>query len=425
MRRPRRGRARTSRPPPTASWPRRPGSALPPGFPRAARHAEVFHEVYGSSTRFTVYAAGVDLTDADIECREGRQIVFVDAAAVARGLDLTTPRRQALPAFLESDTYRRLIDDWRPCTLDVHPVPGPGAEDVVVGTSGADEGAVFTGTEDGSIFRVSHDGAKVDRIAQTQGRPLGLEIDLDGRLLVCDAHRGLLRVDTAQRRDRGRDRRGRRHADEVLQQRRDRLRRHRVVLRLLDQVRHRAVEGRLRPEHPHRPAGRLDTDGTVEVVLDGLAFANGVALSADEGFVCRRRDGRPHRRPPLALRQPQGHARPAVPEPAGLPRQHRARQRRADLGDHRQPRDPVVERLQTGPLPLRKLVTEIPDRLQPQPKQTVRVQAYDDDGTLVHDIDIDPKRARRGLPHGHRRPGARGPGLDGQPARARGRRLDL
>jgi sugar lactone lactonase YvrE len=80
--------------------------------------------------------------------------------------------------------------------LTVHPVPGSGAEDVVVGHSGTDEAAVFTGTSDGSLFRVSHDGAKVDRIARTQGRPLGLEIDLDGRLLVCDAHRGLLRVDT-------------------------------------------------------------------------------------------------------------------------------------------------------------------------------------------------------------------------------------
>ncbi len=27
-------------------------------------------------------------------------------------------------------------------------------------------------------------------MADTGGRPLGIEIDLDGRLLVCDAHRG-------------------------------------------------------------------------------------------------------------------------------------------------------------------------------------------------------------------------------------------
>ncbi|MEZ5095272.1 MAG: hypothetical protein R2731_03640 [Nocardioides sp.] len=35
-------------------------------------------------------------------------------------------------------------------------------------------GAVYTGTEDGSIFRVSHDGQRIERVARTQGRPLGL-----------------------------------------------------------------------------------------------------------------------------------------------------------------------------------------------------------------------------------------------------------
>ena len=30
----------------------------------------------------------------------------------------------------------------------------------------------------------------------------------------------------------------------------------------------------------------------------------------------------------------------------------------------------------------------IPERLQPKPKRTVRVQAYDDAGTLVHDVDL-------------------------------------
>ena len=38
----------------------------------------------------------------------------------------------------------------------------------------------------------------------------------------------------------------------------------------------------------HRPTGRLfrrDPDGTLTVLLDGLAFANGVALAADESFV--------------------------------------------------------------------------------------------------------------------------------------------
>jgi hypothetical protein len=56
-------------------------------------------------------------------------------------------------------------------TFIVHPVPGPGAEDVV-----------------------SPDGQQVRRVAHTGGRPMGLEIFEDGDLLVCDARRGLLVV---------------------------------------------------------------------------------------------------------------------------------------------------------------------------------------------------------------------------------------
>jgi hypothetical protein len=52
------------------------------------------------------------------------------------------------------------------------------------------------------------------------------------------------------------------------------------------------------------------------------------------------------------------------------------------------PTDPVVERLGTAPLAVRKAVTRIPEALQPKPKRTVRVQAYDDGGRLVHDLDL-------------------------------------
>jgi hypothetical protein len=33
-------------------------------------------------------------------------------------------------------------------------------------------------------------------------------------------------------------------------------------------------------------------------------------------------------------------------------------------------------------------VTKIPEALQPKPKRTVRAQAYDDAGRLVHDVDV-------------------------------------
>ena len=38
-----------------------------------------------------------------------------------------------------------------------------------------------------------------------------------------------------------------------------------------------------------------------------------------------------------------------------------------------------------APFGFRRQVTRIPERVQPKPKRTVRVQAFDDDGRLVHD----------------------------------------
>ncbi|MFI6275344.1 SMP-30/gluconolactonase/LRE family protein [Streptomyces sp. NPDC050988] len=71
------------------------------------------------------------------------------------------------------------------------PLGGTGPEDVVVDR----EGRVITGVADGRILRVRPRGpVRVEQIARTGGRPLGLEVLPDGRLLVCDAERGLLRV---------------------------------------------------------------------------------------------------------------------------------------------------------------------------------------------------------------------------------------
>jgi 8-oxo-dGTP diphosphatase len=68
------------------------------------RAIEVFHEAYDSDDRMYVFAAAVDLTDADIVCREGRRIVFVEPAA-ARALDLTASASISVPGFLDSPLY--------------------------------------------------------------------------------------------------------------------------------------------------------------------------------------------------------------------------------------------------------------------------------------------------------------------------------
>lgn len=56
---------------------------------------------------FALFTARVELTDDEVECHEGRQMVFVDPA-VAVGLDLTASAAQVLPAFVRSGACRAI-----------------------------------------------------------------------------------------------------------------------------------------------------------------------------------------------------------------------------------------------------------------------------------------------------------------------------
>ncbi|MFC4784804.1 NUDIX domain-containing protein [Nocardioides sp. MAHUQ-72] len=68
---------------------------------------EVTHEAYGSIDTMQVFVGATALTDDDVVLGEGRQIVFVEPGA-ARALDLSASAARVLPAFLDSDLYRRM-----------------------------------------------------------------------------------------------------------------------------------------------------------------------------------------------------------------------------------------------------------------------------------------------------------------------------
>ena len=83
------------------------GVLLAPGDLTLVEVATVFHAAYDSHDELSFYAAAVDLTDDDVVCGEGRQIVFVEAERVL-DLDLTGSARQVLPGFLSGPVYSRL-----------------------------------------------------------------------------------------------------------------------------------------------------------------------------------------------------------------------------------------------------------------------------------------------------------------------------
>ncbi len=225
-------------------------------------------------------------------------------------------------------------------------------------------------------------------MAHTGGRPLGIEIDPDGRLLVCDAHRGVLRVDPRTG--------GIEPVVETVGGRAmvfcnnaaiastgdvwfsDSSTRYGIE-RWKDDFVQDTRTGRLL---------RLREDGQVEVAIEGLAFANGVALSRGEDFVAVAESAaRTVVRLWLAGERA-GERDLLVGDLPGYPDNIARGSDGLIWVTIASPRDPVVERLQQGPPWLRRQVTRIPERLQPKPKRTVRVQAYDDEGTLVHDCDV-------------------------------------
>ena len=88
------------------------GVVLAPGDLQLVGELTFFSTPCGTHDRFNLYAAARDLTDADIVCGEGRQMVFVDPDA-ARALDLTESARVGLPLFLDSDLYTDLHTNLR------------------------------------------------------------------------------------------------------------------------------------------------------------------------------------------------------------------------------------------------------------------------------------------------------------------------
>jgi sugar lactone lactonase YvrE len=268
--------------------------------------------------------------------------------------------------------------------LTVIPVPGHGAEDVLVDP----DGWVWTGTADGSVFRVHPEGRSIERVGNTGGRPLGLELLPDGRILVCDARRGLLAMDPATG--------GCETLTELVHGQRMAFCNNAAVrsvgeIFFTDSSRLYGIDEWKADLVENTTSGRLlrrAVDGTVDVLLDGLRFANGVALAADESYVAvAETAGRSVVR--LWLTGPRaGDREHLVDDLPGYPDNIARGSDGLVWVTIASPTDPVVERLMTGPMFLRRAAWRLPGRLQPKPRRTVRVMAFDDRGTAVHDVQV-------------------------------------
>ncbi|MGH3657669.1 MAG: SMP-30/gluconolactonase/LRE family protein [Micromonosporaceae bacterium] len=262
----------------------------------------------------------------------------------------------------------------------VTPLDATGPEDVVV-----HDGVVITGVVDGRILRVDPDSGRTETLADTGGRPLGIELYADGRLLVCDAHRGLLvcdrksgRIETLVAEYGGRPLRFCNNAAVAAD----------GTVYFSDSSAHFGVDNWRGELIARSGTGRLlrrTTAGEVDVLADGLQFANGVALAADESYVVVAQTG-DYRLDRIWLTGDRAGHREVLVELPGFPDNLSTGSDGLIWVAVPNPRDPVFDVIVKTPPAVRRRLAGLPVWLQPRAKRYWRTMAVDGSGTVVHDL---------------------------------------
>jgi sugar lactone lactonase YvrE len=238
-----------------------------------------------------------------------------------------------------------------------------------------DDGTLVTGIADGSVVRVTRDGARVDRIGTTGGRPLGIKKMHDGRYVIADAEKGLLAMSKdgavevlagpfkfADDVDVGKD----------------------GTIYFTDASQRFGVQDWKKDILEHGRSGRLlaydPSSKQVRVVVDGLSFANGVALGEDDSSVVFTETNEYTLKRHWLGGDKRGTTEVLAHLP-GFPDNVTRNGRRfwVAIGS---PRDPVVDALAGWPR-LRNAVLNLPEIVQPKPKAHSYALAIDDEGKIV------------------------------------------
>lgn len=265
---------------------------------------------------------------------------------------------------------------------------GKGPEDVCVDL----EGRLIAGGDDGRVWRwteaqegTSRDSAsrgmgEPELIAETGGRPLGIEVDpRDGTLIVCDAYRGLLRITDMGIEDLASTAAG----TPIFFCNNAAIARDGTVY-FTDSSSRYPLSAWKRDLLEHRPNGRLLSyrDGQVDVIATGLYFPNGVALTPEEDALLLVEDST-HRLLRIDL-STGGDTQVLIDLPAYPDNMSSA-------GDGTywialpSPRLPIMEKLLPYPS-VRRIAALLPESLQPQPLKYGLVAQVDGDGNILRTL---------------------------------------
>ncbi|MFL6713246.1 MAG: SMP-30/gluconolactonase/LRE family protein [Sulfurifustis sp.] len=247
------------------------------------------------------------------------------------------------------------------------------------------QGNIYGGMVDGRIIRVRPDGSGVATFADTGGRPLGLDFDTRGNLIVADGRKGLLAITpdgkiTVLATEHGGVKFG--FTDDVDIGRdgtiyfSDASHKFDVAHYTQDLLEHRA-NGRLLAYDP--------TTRTTKLLLDGLYFANGVAVSPDQSFVLVNETSK-YRVRRLWLSGPRaGQNEVFIENLPGFPDGISSNGAGVYWLALAAPRNPDLDAMLPKPF-MRKVLARLPQRLAPQPKCHAFVLGLDTNGKVVQNL---------------------------------------
>jgi sugar lactone lactonase YvrE len=249
-------------------------------------------------------------------------------------------------------------------------LPGTGPEHVTVDK----QGRLLTGLADGWIVHLDPADGHVEQLVNTGGRPLGMEVAPDGALIVCDAERGLLCVEST-------------HVQVLAE----------VpfascpaidsngTIYFSQSSRRYGLDRYMGDLLEHSGTGRVLRwrDGQVDVIADGLQFANGLLLlPGGAALAVAETAGYRITRIPLDGGRPE----PLIDALPGFPDNLTTDDNGLIWIGMASTRDSTLDLLLPRPPWLRAAVWSLPDRLRPGPKDIAWALAVDQTGNVVHDL---------------------------------------